>query len=363
MRFAIKVLSSSDLTFFEPQFRIRNAGNQKSINLNRDVFVDKLYPLVPELIAEGHGELELRLRVNGPGAAYDEIRLVRKVAKGEGYHNYRLNGEFVRNPEDDGARFDRLEPGDLAVLGFDGVAQPTLVQLLVLSGAEAADAALLAALRPTGRRTMVTVDRAALAAAAAGAPPDHPIHDLLLDPDDLEQAALGDALAAAKLLQRPGRRRISAEQLAAARKRAEETGRDGELLVSTWLARGSEPWAWRSAQNAIHPWDFDLGAGPALRRVEVKATRGPHGRTFHISMAEIEAAAGPEPYALWRVSELGAEGARIQMIEDFGPFARTLRDGLNGLPAGVRPDGFSIDPAGLTWSAPVEVAWPEPDDL
>lgn len=44
MRFAVKKLSRSDLTFFEPQFRVQNAGNQKSINLNRDVFVDQLFP-------------------------------------------------------------------------------------------------------------------------------------------------------------------------------------------------------------------------------------------------------------------------------------------------------------------------------
>ena len=35
MRFAIKKLTRSDLTFFEYQFRRQNAGHQKSINLNR----------------------------------------------------------------------------------------------------------------------------------------------------------------------------------------------------------------------------------------------------------------------------------------------------------------------------------------
>lgn len=44
MRFAIKRLSRSDLTFFEYQFRRQQAGNQKSINLNRNVFVEYHLP-------------------------------------------------------------------------------------------------------------------------------------------------------------------------------------------------------------------------------------------------------------------------------------------------------------------------------
>jgi hypothetical protein len=44
MRFAVKKLTRSDLTFSEYQFRRQNAGNQKSINLNRNVFVDLIFP-------------------------------------------------------------------------------------------------------------------------------------------------------------------------------------------------------------------------------------------------------------------------------------------------------------------------------
>lgn len=365
MRFAIKVLSRSDLTFFEPQYRVRNAGNQKSINLNRDVFVDELFPALPELLAAGHGELEVRLRVNGPGAAHDEIRVVRKISKGGTYKNYRLNGEFVRNPEDDGVRFNSLAPGDLAVLAFEGAAQPTLIRLFVLSAAALEDAPLMAALRPSGGPSMVSIDGAALAAAAALAPPDHPIHDLLLDrasAEDLERAAQGDAEAARRLLRRPGRRRVTAEQLAEARRRAEETGQDGELLVRSHLEAGTEPWVWRSAENAISPWDFERGVAPAATRIEVKATRGAHAAPFHLSMAELEAAAEPTPYAIWRISGLGATGGRLQIADEVRPFARDILKRLDGLPAGVRPDGFTVDPKLLTWSGPLDLDWPEADE-
>lgn len=36
-KIAVKKLTASDLTFFEWHFKNRNAGNQKAINLNRNV--------------------------------------------------------------------------------------------------------------------------------------------------------------------------------------------------------------------------------------------------------------------------------------------------------------------------------------
>ena len=43
-KLALKRLTASDLTLFEWHFNYRNAGNQKAINLNADVFKDQLYP-------------------------------------------------------------------------------------------------------------------------------------------------------------------------------------------------------------------------------------------------------------------------------------------------------------------------------
>jgi hypothetical protein len=48
-RIAIKRLTASDLTLFEWHFRNENAGNQKSINLNADIFIDQMFPSLPEV--------------------------------------------------------------------------------------------------------------------------------------------------------------------------------------------------------------------------------------------------------------------------------------------------------------------------
>lgn len=369
MRFAVKRLTKTDLSFFEPQYRRQNRrSGQKSINLNRDPFVDVLYPDFPEIIADRSGELEVPLRISGPGADFSEIRIARKISKGKGYKNYRLNGEFVPNPDDALTRFDHLQAGDVAVFAFDGAGQPTRIRLFVLAAAEADDVAVLEALRPPVRPSMVAIGAEALAAAVALAPPDHPLRSLFLDPSDatdLEEAALGDAAATRRLLRRPGKRRISAEELAAARRRAEETGREGEQLISDHFERGVadvSDWTWRSADNAIHPWDFDLRSSGGEVRIEVKATRGPHGAGFHISMAELEAAAEGVRYDIYRVSGLGAEGGELQIAEDVGAFASQIISALAALPNGVRPDGFTVSPALLKWSEPLPLAWLDADE-
>ena len=367
MRFAVKVLTKSDLTFFEPQFRLHNASRQKSINLNRDVFVDELYPDLPEILAAGHGELEVRLRIEGPGISHDQIRVVRKITK-RGSKNYRLNGEFVRNPDGEGGRFNALAEGDVALLAFDGAAQPSLIRLFVLSAADPDDAVVALALRPVTGRAMSAISQDDLAAAIALAPPEHPLRDLLLDPvdaADLEQAAQGDPVATQRLLNRPGRRRVSIEQLAEAQRRAAETGREGEQLISDHFERGGPEvisWKWCSVENAINPWDFDLTTPTGGVRVEVKATRGTHGTGFHISMAELEAATEAVRYDIYRVSGLGEDGGALRIATSVGDFARNLVDILQALPPGVRPDGFTVDPALLTWSEVSHLSWLDIDE-
>ena len=43
-RIAIKILTVSDLTFFDALYQRSNVGNQKAKNLNADVFAKQLYP-------------------------------------------------------------------------------------------------------------------------------------------------------------------------------------------------------------------------------------------------------------------------------------------------------------------------------
>ena len=129
---ALKRLTRSDLTFFEWHFRNRNAGNQKSINLNADVFIDALYPSLPTITRGIGDKVPIDLYLYGPGKklAYN---VQRKIIKGSSYKNWRLDGEFVYNPEDDPKRFDSLSPGDLALMLFEGDPHPVALSLFLLS--------------------------------------------------------------------------------------------------------------------------------------------------------------------------------------------------------------------------------------
>ena len=64
------------------------------------------------------------------------------------YKNWRLNGEFVRDPEGQSGRYDRLTPGDIAVMEFGGdpaPARPAAVQKWIATHRHGANAFRLAA--------------------------------------------------------------------------------------------------------------------------------------------------------------------------------------------------------------------------
>src|SRR5690242_10628738 len=118
-RIALKRLTASDLTFFEPLFRKLKVGNQKSINLNADVFVERLYPSLPAQLATIGDVINVTLTLLGPGGAAPCV-LSRAITKREAYKNWRLNGEFVYDPQDQPGRFDQMAAGDLAIFDFSG---------------------------------------------------------------------------------------------------------------------------------------------------------------------------------------------------------------------------------------------------
>ena len=90
----IKRLTASDLTLFKWHFENINAGNQKAINLNRDIFIDILYPSLPIVAEEEGWRFPLDLYLFGPGL-HKEYNLQRKIIKGGTYKNWRLDGEFI----------------------------------------------------------------------------------------------------------------------------------------------------------------------------------------------------------------------------------------------------------------------------
>lgn len=360
-------MTPSDLGFFEAHFDKANVSGQKSLNLNRRVFIDQIYPDLPALLAADGWAMPVALQVNGPGAGFPPLQLTRKITK-RGSRNWRLNGEVLPNPKDAANRFAGLTPGDLALLAFEGAAAPTYVRFYAVSQADPDDIELYAALLPAEGVSMASLTSEALASAISVAPTDHPVHDLFLEADltaDLDEAAQGDADATRRILARPGNRKVSAEQLAAARQRAQELGLEGELLIRDYFDQMSEEdfsWTWSSAENAICPWDFYVTRAIEDGRVEVKSTRGPHGTHFHISMAELIAAAQGPRYDIYRVSELGEEGGMLSIAENIGDFARGILKILSELPKGIRPDSLSVDPGMLTWQEPYYIAWSDAEE-
>jgi len=374
LKIAIKRLTRSDLTFFEYHFRTIGAGNQKSINLNANPFTKRLYPDLPAIAPRYDNELAVVLDIIGPGDR-DAHRIARKIVKGGTYKNWRLNGEFVHGPEGDPDRYNGLMPDDMAVMAFHGDSQPERVSMFLLSSSEPSDRTLLdnLALRmaPGHRQSMIALTSAALAEVIDAAQPDpgHPIRGILTDPGldpEVEDAALGGGEGIRSIGRRRRGRGLSASELERARAAANEIGEAGEQLIDEHLKRKQEAaeirtYTWASRSNAVSPFDFIIDELPGTKtRLDVKSTAGEFSRKIHISITELETAAEPDiRYDIYRVFGVGEEGGALRISVNIGDFARSVLDGLAGLPRGVRPDGFSISPDALTWGPEIEVRAPE----
>ena len=194
MRYAVKLLTNSDLTLFESYFRLHSTSKQKGTNLNGDVLAGRLFPALSNDLT-GSSEHPVILDIYGPdGAAI--LRVRRKIIKPEGGKNWRLNGKLVEAPAGEPDRFKTLEVGDLAVFGFDGDPLPASVSMVVLSAGSAADGPTVDYLRTTfglapRSRSMVALSTAELSAVPS--PAGHPLK--LLSPDPARTA---DILAAAE---------------------------------------------------------------------------------------------------------------------------------------------------------------------
>ncbi|GAN77311.1 protein NO VEIN domain-containing protein [Acidisphaera rubrifaciens] len=370
---AIKRLSASDCTLFKGVFRAINKGNQKSINLNADVLTGRLYPGLPAAAAATNNEIALALTIYGPDAK-EAHKLARKIIKTASYKNWRLNGEFIPGPPNDPARYDGIQPGDLAIMSFTGEIAPRTLDLILVSRLSPTDAALhisLEKLFGDGGRSMIAVTPAQIteAADAASVMASHPVYIVAADADmetALEDAALGGLEGTSKLLQNKRNRLISAQDLAAAKARAGAIGMDGEGLIDTLLAAQTiagklANYRWVASENAIAPYDFEtLTPSGEKILIDVKTTSGPFENVIHLSIAEIIQAADTIPYRIYRVFDLNDNGGWLRISDTINLLARRLKAlHENHMPPGVRVDGFSIATSAMTWCESIYVERPD----
>lgn len=369
-KLALKKLTASDLTFFEWHFRNRNAGNQKAINLNRDVFIDKLYPSLPSIAQKSNWRVPLDLTLYGPGL-HREYNLQRKIIKGGTYKNWRLDGEFIFNPAEDPERFNSLEPSDFMLIDFQGDLCPVSARAFFIARRINEDRDLQKAFGSLiGGRSMMTISVAMLEDVVSGAAPsgEHPVYETILD-RALEDASQNGLEGTRKLLRRRSGRKLSQVDLERARQNATAIGQIGEEFVNAHLERlrGQGLIAeveWASTDNAISPYDFKVRQ-PDGRTVlvEVKSTRGEFERKFHISISELERMSqGPERYDIYRTFELSDYVAKLRIAEDVRQTARGILDLFEQLPDGVTADSVSVSPQILSFGREIDLSMTDDEE-
>lgn len=376
-RIAVKILKGSDLTFFDSFYKKKNSvkGNQKSITLNANVFAKLFYPAVTDNTLGKAVEIPVSVVVIGPqpGKPY---RFTRSIARGKTYKNWRLNGAAVPDPEDEIGKFDDLLPEDVAVLEFRGEPTPESVTVIIVSARYDPELrSRLAAIPPGGNRSMAPVSRSELytLANSLALPLSHPLRHILDDPEVeaiLEDAQSGVEPAMRRLRERAGRK-VTKQELEAAREKAGRVGADGEALAHLLLSdmhrdgRVTEL-VWTSDEDAAASWDFEvIEANGARVRLDAKSTtREFGGSSFFLSAAEAVAAANPKiPYRIIRISDLTEDGAIARISTDINELAAQMVRCTEKLPVGVLPTGFNLSANCLKWSEPLPIERPdEPEE-
>ncbi len=354
-KIAIKRLTASDLTVFKWQFD-NSLSNQKSINLNADVFIDELYPTLSSTDPGRAGRMPLDLYLYGPGYARS-WNLQRKIIKGDSYKNWRLNGEYINNPDESPERFNVLTAGDFAIIDFDGELYPTAAKIVFVSVNVEDDERLHAGIRDSGNSSMRAISMAELhlIAVASGTPESHPVFELLLD-TAIEDAAFGGIDGTTSLLRRTTGRTLTRAALERARQRAEEVGRLGEEIVDIYFSRLVESEAlaeyeWVAAENAISPFDFRTkNIGDVDTKVEVKSTTGDFFQTFHLSIAQLfEMRDSTEQFDLYRVFQLDEHCATLRIARNMREFGTSVLSSLASLPNGISVDSISVRPQTISF--------------
>ena len=355
MFFAVKRLSNSDLGFFKFLYEDRLSGsNQKSINLNASPFRTSMYPG----LREGR-EYPIDLRIAGPRGHFEQ-RLRRKIVRSDNSKNWRLDGEFVHDPEELPDRYHALRDGDFAVMRFDGEAVPEAVRLLLVGAQDslATHASIRQWLGLSERdnsMTQLTAGQVDELAAMFSSPWD--VRSFLMDEAVIEELEtnggfrttatniprdLGSRAASRPKVSRPKASDVQGDMA--------EVGWKGEELVDSYLTRqrasgAIQDFSWVSLSDAYAPFDFRIIEldGSAVK-LEVKTTRCDFEQPLYLSSAEAsELLESGDHYRVLRVYHLEPSGASARYVTGLAqPVAQAVQ-ASSSLPTGIAVRGYAID--------------------
>ncbi|MBH8551287.1 DUF3883 domain-containing protein [Nostocaceae cyanobacterium CENA357] len=369
-KLAVKRLTASDLTFFEWHFKNRPAGKQKAINLNADIFIKRLYPTLLDYVQTQTGsKIPLDLSIYGPGLE-GEYNLQRKIVRGNTYKNWRLNGEFVTNPDESPERFNILEPGDFIIFDFNGISVPVSAKAIFVAGKHLTDASLhvaidsflgnskMESLTPIDIRKIINENFVIS---------EHPINELVLD-DALEDFVQGGNQGLQKLLLRPPNRKLSPIDLKKAKETAQANGRRCEEFVNEYLATQKTlgnilDYIWQSNENPVSVYDFSLDLPDGSRvLIDVKSTGRDFTQLFHVSLGELRCMANAERYDIYRVFSMDHDAAKLRIAKNVKDFALEILEVFKKLPKGIYSDSVSVEPSFLFFDGEINIQIDEMDE-
>jgi hypothetical protein len=345
-KLALKKLKASDLSFFQAYLNRFPQTKQKGFNLDQRVIERVHFPaLTSQIDAAPDRRAAVALTLYGPGGAAPYL-LMRKVLRAQ--KNWRLNGEAIHNPRDDPARFDSVEPEDIA----SGSGMPNAIKVVLLSATHAADASTHAAFSaafPGQSMSVITEEEIERVIGMAKPPANHPIHDWL-DQELLEDIGHGDPLATERLLRKRQGRGLTAAELSKAKANAERVGRDGEALLAHYFetSLGAElaSFDWVADVNAVSPFDFKLTLkSGSTRHADAKSTGGVFGNPLYLSMSEVRhALTSGTPYDIYRLYKVNESGASLRIAANIASKLESIAACLSDLPSGVKVDSLSFNP-------------------
>jgi hypothetical protein len=336
-----------------------NSGNQKSINLNANVFIDKLYPELPNISAKkGKTSFLVDLSIYGPGGA-PRHSLARKIVKGAAYKNWRLNGEFIGNPLEMPERYNRLREGDYGILIFSGEPVVDEMKMILISRYHQEDLELHSRISAImAGESMKPLSAAQLEQLVSGSAVENGHAARLMDIEGaFEDASLG-GISGVRVLQKwSARRKISKDDLRKARDKAEAAGSMGEEFVDYYLGGQQADgvitsYQWSSNENAVEAYDFLINE---YQYIDVKTTIGLFEQKIHISINELLHMRDAADYRIYRVYAVEGKVAKMRISENVRDFAEKVLRCIDPVIDGVRVDNISVSPSVLVFSDEISI--------